>query len=63
MQHVSGSLDLKVFGLSGLQSSFLTSELAGKTGDVFDFEETVGGTFVFKDILIRRAADRVGGIL
>ena len=50
LNHVSGTLALQSLGLSGtVQNGFLTAELAGKTGDVFDFA-SVGGTFHFQDI-------------
>jgi fibronectin-binding autotransporter adhesin len=50
LNHVSGTLTLQSLGLSGtVQNGFLTAELAGKTGDVFDFA-SVGGTFHFQDI-------------
>src|SRR5205823_2449686 len=50
LNHVSGTLTLQSLGLTGTtQSAFLTGELAGKTGDVFDFAH-VGGTFLFQDI-------------
>ena len=45
----SGTLTLQSLGLTGTQSAFLTAELPGKTGDVFDFAH-VGGTFHFQDI-------------
>jgi len=48
--HVPGTLRLQSLNTAGLvQSSFAASELAGKTGDIFDFQH-VGGTFHFQDI-------------
>jgi len=49
LSHISGTLTLQSLNPSGLaQSAFLTAELAGKTGDIFDFA-SVGGTFHFGD--------------
>src|SRR5262249_1886909 len=47
--HVSGTLTLQSLNISGLpQSGFGVAELAGKTGDAFDFE-SVGGAVPFQD--------------
>ena len=50
VNHVPGTLTLQSLGLTGtVQTGFLTAELAGKTGDVFDLAH-VGGTFHFQDV-------------